>query len=76
LRDVATQTVDIGGQELRYAVLGSAGAARTLLVFNGIGASLETAAPFAGRLELPAAARPAADPALGRGGAGELRAEH
>ena len=32
---------------MRVALYGSAGAARTLLVFNGIGASLETVAPFA-----------------------------
>lgn len=48
MRDVTTRTIGIGGQELRYALLGPAGAARTLLVFNGIGASIETAAPFAG----------------------------
>jgi hypothetical protein len=48
LRDAETRTIEIGGQELRYALLGPAGAARTLLAFNGIGASIETAAPFAG----------------------------
>jgi poly(3-hydroxyoctanoate) depolymerase len=47
LRDVKTQTITIGGQELRFALLGQPGAERTLLAFNGIGASLETAAPFA-----------------------------
>jgi poly(3-hydroxyalkanoate) depolymerase len=45
--DVETRTIEIAGQELRYALHGPASAARTLLVFNGIGASLETAAPFA-----------------------------
>jgi poly(3-hydroxyalkanoate) depolymerase len=48
LRNVETQSIELGGQELRYAVLGKAEGARTLLVFNGIGASLDTAAPFAG----------------------------
>ena len=42
-----TRTIEVAGQELRYALLGPAEAARTLLVFNGIGASLETVAPFA-----------------------------
>lgn len=42
-----TRTIKLAGQELRYALLGPAGAARTLLVFNGIGASLETVTPFA-----------------------------
>ena len=41
------RTIELAGQEIRYALLGSADAARTLLVFNGIGASLETVAPFA-----------------------------
>jgi poly(3-hydroxyalkanoate) depolymerase len=42
-------TVQIGGQELRFALMGPREAERTLLVFNGIGASLETVAPFAAR---------------------------
>lgn len=42
-------TIDLGRQRLRVACYGSADAARTLLVFNGIGASLETVAGFAER---------------------------
>lgn len=47
-----TQTMDIftvrvSGQDLRAGFLGPPDASRTLLVFNGIGASLETVAPFA-----------------------------
>jgi poly(3-hydroxyoctanoate) depolymerase len=41
------QTLRIAGQEIRVALHGPETAARTLLVFNGIGASLETMAPFA-----------------------------
>lgn len=41
------RTLRIGGQELRYALIGPADAERTLLLFNGIGASLETVQPFA-----------------------------
>lgn len=41
------QTLRIGGQEIRLALHGPVGAERTLLVFNGIGASLESLAPFA-----------------------------
>lgn len=49
-----TGTVDIrnlqvGGQDLRVAMMGRADAEETLLVFNGIGASLETVVPFAER---------------------------
>lgn len=40
-------TTCIGGQELRYMLMGPANAEHTLLVFNGIGASLETVEPFA-----------------------------
>jgi poly(3-hydroxyoctanoate) depolymerase len=40
-------TVRISGQDLRVALTGPSEAERTLLVFNGIGASLETVAPFA-----------------------------
>jgi poly(3-hydroxyoctanoate) depolymerase len=41
--------LQVAGQDLRVAMLGPADAERTLLVFNGIGASLETVAPFAER---------------------------
>jgi poly(3-hydroxyalkanoate) depolymerase len=43
------RTLQVGGQELRVAIMGPAEAERTLLVFNGIAASLETVAPFAER---------------------------
>jgi poly(3-hydroxyoctanoate) depolymerase len=43
------RTLQVAGQDLRAAVMGPADAERTLLVFNGIGASLETVAPFAER---------------------------
>ncbi len=36
----------VAGQRLRYVVAGPADAPRTVLVFNGIGASIETALPF------------------------------
>jgi len=42
----SVHSVALGAQTLRYRVAGPAGAARTVLLFNGIGASLETAAPF------------------------------
>lgn len=42
-----SRTVIISGQKLRYAMLGPESARRVLLAFNGIGASLETAVPFA-----------------------------
>lgn len=42
-------TVSVAEQELRVALMGPADAERVLLVFNGIGASLETVAPFAER---------------------------
>jgi poly(3-hydroxyoctanoate) depolymerase len=41
------RTLQVAGQDLRVAMMGSVDAERTLLVFNGIGASLETVAPFA-----------------------------
>ena len=41
--------VDLGGQRLRTAVGGARQAPRTLLLFNGIGANLETMAPFMAR---------------------------
>jgi pimeloyl-ACP methyl ester carboxylesterase len=37
----------VKGQELRYALFGPSGASRTLLAYNGIGASLEAIEPFA-----------------------------
>ncbi|MTI43875.1 poly(3-hydroxyalkanoate) depolymerase [Roseibium hamelinense] len=40
-------TVTIGGQDLRYAILGPDDAERSLLVFNGIGASLDSVFPLA-----------------------------
>jgi poly(3-hydroxyalkanoate) depolymerase len=43
------RTVKVTGQELRVALFGPADAERTLLVFNGIGASLETVVGFAER---------------------------
>jgi poly(3-hydroxyalkanoate) depolymerase len=39
--------IEVGSQRVRLALYGPAGASRTLLVFNGIGASVETVAPFA-----------------------------
>ena len=47
MRETEMRTINIGPQELRYALLGPSSCTRTLLVFNGIGASLETVAPFA-----------------------------
>jgi poly(3-hydroxyalkanoate) depolymerase len=44
-----TRTVRVAGQDIRVAMIEPAEAERTLLVFNGIGASLETVAPFAER---------------------------
>jgi poly(3-hydroxyalkanoate) depolymerase len=41
------RTLQVAQQELRVAMMGPADAERTLLVFNGIGAGLETVAPFA-----------------------------
>jgi poly(3-hydroxyalkanoate) depolymerase len=41
------RTVRVSGQDLRVALIGPPDAERTLLVFNGIGASLETVVPFA-----------------------------
>ena len=45
--DPAFRYLGVAGQRLRYVVAGPAGAARTLLLFNGIGANIETALPFA-----------------------------
>ena len=50
-RQVDTRTVRIAEHELRVAITGPARPERTLLVFNGIGASLETVLPFAERFE-------------------------
>jgi poly(3-hydroxyalkanoate) depolymerase len=41
------RTLRVAEQDLRVAIMGPTDAERTLLVFNGIGASLETVAPFA-----------------------------
>ncbi len=41
------RTVRIAGQDLRVALMGSSEPERTLLLFNGIGASLETIVSFA-----------------------------
>jgi poly(3-hydroxyalkanoate) depolymerase len=46
-----TRTATIGTQTLRYLDAGVPGAKRTLLLFNGIGASLETAARFVAGFE-------------------------
>ena len=43
--------VTIMGQKIRYALFGPEDAERTLLVFNGIGASLDAVAPVAGHFE-------------------------
>jgi poly(3-hydroxyalkanoate) depolymerase len=45
------QTVTLGSQTLRYVDGGARHAPRTLLLFNGIGASVETAAKFIGGFE-------------------------
>jgi poly(3-hydroxyoctanoate) depolymerase len=42
-----TRTLEVAGQTLRIATIGPVEAERTLLVFNGIGASLEAVEPFA-----------------------------
>lgn len=41
-----TRFVDVGGQQVRIAIGGAPHATRTMLLFNGIGASIETMAPF------------------------------
>ncbi|MFV0299546.1 MAG: poly(3-hydroxyalkanoate) depolymerase [Paracoccus sp. (in: a-proteobacteria)] len=46
-RGIETHRITFLGQELRYALFGRSDAARTMLFFNGIGASLDTAATFA-----------------------------
>ncbi len=47
MKEPTIYLLDIGGQKLRAAYFAQPGANRTLLVFNGIGASLETIDPFA-----------------------------
>ncbi|MEL6959152.1 MAG: poly(3-hydroxyalkanoate) depolymerase [Pseudomonadota bacterium] len=44
-------TITIQGQKIRYALFGPEDADRTLLVFNGIGASLDAVAPVASMFE-------------------------
>ncbi|MEO1563919.1 MAG: poly(3-hydroxyalkanoate) depolymerase [Pseudomonadota bacterium] len=56
MKKKSSTSVDIGyatilGQELRYAFMGPKDADRTLLAFNGIGASLEAVVPFANCFE-------------------------
>ena len=48
---LSMHTVMLGSQIVRYAEGGARDAARTLLLFNGIGASVETAAPFIASFE-------------------------
>lgn len=43
---LCVRTVTLGSQTLRYVEGGASAATRTLLLFNGIGASVETAANF------------------------------
>lgn len=49
VKPLETFPVRIGAQRLRVAVGGAPDAERTLLLFNGIGASVETMAPFIAR---------------------------
>jgi poly(3-hydroxyalkanoate) depolymerase len=49
IQPLETFTVRIGTQRLRVAIGGAPDAERTLLLFNGIGASVETMAPFIAR---------------------------
>jgi poly(3-hydroxyalkanoate) depolymerase len=44
-------TATLGTQRVRYAIGGPADAARTLLLFNGIGANVETVAAFASHFQ-------------------------
>lgn len=48
---MSMQTVTLGSQRLRYLEGGASDAPRTLLLFNGIGASVETAAKFIAAFE-------------------------
>jgi poly(3-hydroxyalkanoate) depolymerase len=45
-RPLSTEFVNLGSQRVRIAIGGEPKAERTLLLFNGIGASIETMAPF------------------------------
>src|ERR1044071_68635 len=45
-KSLAMHTVKLGSQTLRYVEAGASDAPPTLLIFNGIGASVETAAKF------------------------------
>ncbi len=47
MTDTDIRFVTLTGQTVRVALCGPVNASRTLLVFNGIGASVETVAPFA-----------------------------
>ncbi|MEM6727369.1 MAG: poly(3-hydroxyalkanoate) depolymerase [Pseudomonadota bacterium] len=49
--ELAPQYITLMGQKLRYAFFGPEDAERTLLVFNGIGASLDAVRPVAGYFE-------------------------
>jgi poly(3-hydroxyalkanoate) depolymerase len=49
--ETTVRTIEVAGQPLRVAVYDAAVSARTLLLFNGIGASVETVAPFAARFQ-------------------------
>lgn len=49
--DIKTRMIEAQGQEWRVAVLGPEDAERTLLLCNGIGASLDTVGPFAKHFE-------------------------
>jgi poly(3-hydroxyoctanoate) depolymerase len=50
-RRLHTRTVTLESQSLRYVEGGASDATRTLLIFNGIGASVETAAKFIASFE-------------------------
>ncbi|MEM1374717.1 MAG: poly(3-hydroxyalkanoate) depolymerase [Pseudomonadota bacterium] len=49
--DATIDHVTIMGQKIRFALFGPEDAERTLLVFNGIGASLDAVAPVAGHFQ-------------------------
>ncbi|MEL7203615.1 MAG: alpha/beta fold hydrolase, partial [Pseudomonadota bacterium] len=49
--NTVTGDIKVMGQKIRYAFFGPEDADRTLLVFNGIGASLDAVAPVAGYFE-------------------------
>ncbi|HEX6722194.1 MAG TPA: alpha/beta fold hydrolase, partial [Burkholderiaceae bacterium] len=50
-RALRIETATLGAQRVRYAIGGPTQAARTLLLFNGIGANVETMAAFASHFE-------------------------